>query len=64
MFSLRMDLHDRGRSALMQSLLQRRVGLHATDMVVTGLNEMHGTGNFSRKSQRILLLVCEPWAFD
>src|SRR6476620_11663971 len=39
---VRIVLPDRGRGALVQRLLERRVGLNGGDMVVPGLDDAHG----------------------
>src|SRR6516162_5243250 len=52
------------RRALVQVLLKRRIGLHAGDVIVAGLDDVNGATDIGRERDRVLLLVGKPRVFD
>src|SRR3979409_449513 len=52
------------RGTLVQRLFERCIGLHAGDVIVAGLDDMHGAPDVCSKRDRVLLLVGKTRAFD
>src|SRR4029077_15191652 len=52
-------LPNGGRRTLVQRLLERCIGLHAGDVIVAGLDDVHGAPDVGGKRDSVLLLVGE-----